>query len=138
MWLLTKISMRLRFYVPLGNKEQNYQGTFLWIVLIEKKMWRAICTCGSARDCIHTSKCWCNSGTKWPCGILKSTEEVKGIPSFWLTVFKNVDMLSDMIQVGNLSLFGYMYGNYFQEALSSRYVTSVYCCLAFEHIHAIF
>ncbi|CAG5131120.1 unnamed protein product, partial [Candidula unifasciata] len=28
----------------------------------------------------------------------KKQEEVKGIPSFWLTVFKNVDMLSDMIQ----------------------------------------
>ena len=26
--------------------------------------------------------------------------DVKGIPSFWLTVFKNVDMLSEMIQVG--------------------------------------
>lgn len=26
-------------------------------------------------------------------------EDVKGIPHFWLTVFKNVDMLSEMVQV---------------------------------------
>lgn len=26
------------------------------------------------------------------------TEDVKGIPSFWLTIFKNVDMLSEMVQ----------------------------------------
>ncbi len=24
---------------------------------------------------------------------------MKGIPSFWLTIFKNVDMLSEMVQV---------------------------------------
>jgi len=28
----------------------------------------------------------------------KKTEDVKGIPSFWLTIFKNVDMLSEMVQ----------------------------------------
>jgi len=28
----------------------------------------------------------------------EKTEEVKGIPSFWLTIFKNVDMLSEMVQ----------------------------------------
>uniref|UniRef100_A0A0B7ARY3 Nucleosome assembly protein 1-like 1 n=1 Tax=Arion vulgaris TaxID=1028688 RepID=A0A0B7ARY3_9EUPU len=28
----------------------------------------------------------------------KKQEEVKGIPSFWLTIFKNVDMLSEMVQ----------------------------------------
>lgn len=27
-------------------------------------------------------------------------EDPKGIPEFWLTVFKNVDLLSDMVQVG--------------------------------------
>lgn len=27
-------------------------------------------------------------------------EDPKGIPEFWLTVFKNVDLLSDMLQVG--------------------------------------
>lgn len=27
-------------------------------------------------------------------------ENPKGIPEFWLTVFKNVDLLSDMLQVG--------------------------------------
>ena len=26
-------------------------------------------------------------------------EDPKGIPEFWLTVFKNVDLLSDMVQV---------------------------------------
>ncbi len=26
------------------------------------------------------------------------TENVTGVPEFWLTIFKNVDMLSDMIQ----------------------------------------
>ena len=26
------------------------------------------------------------------------TENVSGVPEFWLTIFKNVDMLSDMIQ----------------------------------------
>lgn len=28
-------------------------------------------------------------------------EDPKGIPEFWLTVFKNVDLLSDMLQVFN-------------------------------------
>jgi len=28
----------------------------------------------------------------------KPEEEMKGIPSFWLTIFKNVDMLSEMVQ----------------------------------------
>jgi len=28
----------------------------------------------------------------------KKPEDVKGIPSFWLTIFKNVDMLSEMVQ----------------------------------------
>lgn len=28
----------------------------------------------------------------------EKTEEVKGIPSFWLTIFKNVEMLSEMVQ----------------------------------------
>ncbi|GFO01239.1 nucleosome assembly protein 1-like 1 [Plakobranchus ocellatus] len=28
----------------------------------------------------------------------KKEEDVKGIPSFWLTIFKNVDMLSEMVQ----------------------------------------
>lgn len=28
-------------------------------------------------------------------------EDPKGIPEFWLTVFKNVDLLSDMVQVGS-------------------------------------
>ncbi|XP_059168530.1 nucleosome assembly protein 1-like 1 isoform X2 [Physella acuta] len=28
----------------------------------------------------------------------KKQEDVKGIPSFWLTIFKNVDMLSEMVQ----------------------------------------
>lgn len=33
-------------------------------------------------------------------------EDPKGIPEFWLTVFKNVDLLSDMVQVGSgLALF---------------------------------
>lgn len=33
-------------------------------------------------------------------------EDPKGIPEFWLTVFKNVDLLSDMVQVsGDLALF---------------------------------
>lgn len=33
-------------------------------------------------------------------------EDPKGIPEFWLTVFKNVDLLSDMVQVGGgLGLF---------------------------------
>ena len=31
--------------------------------------------------------------------ILCFSEDTKGIPSFWLTVFKNVDMLSEMVQV---------------------------------------
>jgi len=31
--------------------------------------------------------------------FLDEGADVKGIPSFWLTVFKNVDMLSEMIQV---------------------------------------
>lgn len=31
-------------------------------------------------------------------GDEKATEDVKGIPSFWLTIFKNVDMLSEMVQ----------------------------------------
>jgi len=26
-------------------------------------------------------------------------ENVKGVPDFWLTIFKNVEMLSEMIQV---------------------------------------
>lgn len=29
-------------------------------------------------------------------------EDPKGIPEFWLTVFKNVDLLSDMVQVGDV------------------------------------
>lgn len=29
-------------------------------------------------------------------------EDPKGIPEFWLTVFKNVDLLSDMLQVFSL------------------------------------
>lgn len=29
-------------------------------------------------------------------------EDPKGIPEFWLTVFKNVDLLSDMVQVGGV------------------------------------
>ena len=29
----------------------------------------------------------------------KEDADVKGIPSFWLTIFKNVDMLSEMVQV---------------------------------------
>lgn len=28
----------------------------------------------------------------------KKDEDVKGIPGFWLTIFKNVSMLSDMVQ----------------------------------------
>lgn len=33
-------------------------------------------------------------------------EDPKGIPEFWLTVFKNVDLLSDLVQVGGcLALF---------------------------------
>lgn len=33
-------------------------------------------------------------------------EDPKGIPEFWLTVFKNVDLLSDMVQVSSgLALF---------------------------------
>ena len=31
--------------------------------------------------------------------ILFLAEDVKGVPHFWLTVFKNVDMLSEMVQV---------------------------------------
>lgn len=31
-------------------------------------------------------------------------EDPKGIPEFWLTVFKNVDLLSDMLQVGSFKL----------------------------------
>lgn len=27
-------------------------------------------------------------------------EDPKGIPEFWLTIFRSVDMLSDMLQVG--------------------------------------
>jgi len=30
---------------------------------------------------------------------VEPADEVTGIPDFWLTVFKNVDMLSEMIQV---------------------------------------
>ncbi|KAK3727641.1 hypothetical protein RRG08_032601 [Elysia crispata] len=30
--------------------------------------------------------------------VEEKKEEVKGIPSFWLTIFKNVDMLSEMVQ----------------------------------------
>ena len=29
----------------------------------------------------------------------KEEKETKGVPGFWLTIFKNVDMLSEMIQV---------------------------------------
>ncbi len=31
----------------------------------------------------------------------KEDADVKGIPSFWLTIFKNVDMLSEMVQVSS-------------------------------------
>lgn len=31
-------------------------------------------------------------------------EDPKGIPEFWLTVFKNVDLLSDMLQVRSVHL----------------------------------
>lgn len=27
--------------------------------------------------------------------------DVKGVPGFWLTIFKNVDMLAEMVQVCN-------------------------------------
>ena len=33
-------------------------------------------------------------------------EDPKGIPEFWLTVFKNVDLLSDMLQVGRARRVG--------------------------------
>lgn len=33
-------------------------------------------------------------------------EDPKGVPEFWLTVFKNVDLLSDMLQVGGQSVGG--------------------------------
>ena len=29
-------------------------------------------------------------------------ENAQGIPDFWLTIFKNVEMLTEMIQVGML------------------------------------
>jgi nucleosome assembly protein 1-like 1 len=32
------------------------------------------------------------------CFISEKEEESKGIPGFWLTIFKNVDMLAEMIQ----------------------------------------
>lgn len=35
-------------------------------------------------------------------------EDPKGIPEFWLTVFKNVDLLSDMLQVGSPTLLSTM------------------------------
>lgn len=34
-------------------------------------------------------------------------EDPKGIPEFWLTVFKNVDLLSDMLQVGSAQKVGH-------------------------------
>uniref|UniRef100_A0A8C7ZGD8 Nucleosome assembly protein 1-like 1 n=1 Tax=Oryzias sinensis TaxID=183150 RepID=A0A8C7ZGD8_9TELE len=34
-------------------------------------------------------------------------EDPKGIPEFWLTVFKNVDLLSDMLQVGSEQKVGH-------------------------------
>lgn len=34
----------------------------------------------------------------------KPEEEPKGIPEFWLTIFKRVDMLSDMLQVFNIPI----------------------------------
>lgn len=34
----------------------------------------------------------------------KPEEQPKGIPEFWLTIFKRVDMLSDMLQVLNIPM----------------------------------
>jgi len=37
-------------------------------------------------------------------------ENAKGIPDFWLTIFKNVEMLAEMVQVGRqLRLFHVLY-----------------------------
>lgn len=34
-----------------------------------------------------------------------TTEDPKGIPEFWLTIFKHVDMLGEMLQVNRLTQF---------------------------------
>jgi len=34
-----------------------------------------------------------------------SDENTKGVPDFWLTIFKNVEMLADMIQVSVWNVF---------------------------------
>jgi len=35
------------------------------------------------------------------CFVSVVDENAKGVPDFWLTIFKNVEMLAEMIQVGN-------------------------------------
>ena len=32
----------------------------------------------------------------------KEGDEVKGVPGFWLTIFKNVEMLAEMVQASTL------------------------------------
>lgn len=42
-------------------------------------------------------------------------EDPKGIPEFWLTVFKNVDLLSDMLQVRSFRLMAEVQQNWVTE-----------------------
>lgn len=46
-------------------------------------------------------------------------EDPKGIPEFWLTVFKNVDLLSDMLQVGSSRLLPGRLGKWVTERIGS-------------------
>ena len=38
----------------------------------------------------------------------KEEKESKGVPGFWLTIFKNVDMLSEMIQPHDEPIFNHL------------------------------
>lgn len=45
-------------------------------------------------------------------------EDPKGIPEFWLTIFKSVDMLSDMLQV-YVNIYTYSPGSWGSQHLVS-------------------
>jgi len=44
---------------------------------------------------------------KLQCCCLIVDENTKGVPDFWLTIFKNVEMLAEMVQVSVVELFFY-------------------------------
>ena len=58
------------------------------------------------------------------CSYFLLLDDVKGIPEFWLTAMKNVDMLADMIQVCTVLLLLFIFEG--DQQLFSPYVINIF------------